>query len=449
MDDLLVKFLKKNNINYNDKFVIAVSTGVDSTVLLDLFLNNKLIANDNIIIAHVNHHKRLQSEDEEKYILDFTKRNNLKCYIKDLYFDNEKENFQSVARKKRYEFFNEVMKLENAKYLVLAHHADDLIETILMRIMRGSSLTGYAGINECYDVDGVDDLKYTIIRPLISISKDEIYKYASLNNIKYFEDESNNTNDYQRNKIRHDIIPLLKKEYPNVLDKFYEYSNVLFNASSEIDKIRDNFINDKVTRNNEYFKFSIDEFNKLSDYLKEEVVFELLKPYMLSKANIEEILKVINANKSNYSHNYDDKFELVISYNEVYVYYQPIDKLDINITVDKVGEYRVNDKMKICVSEASSNVFTNKNELWYNYNDLPLTIRSRMPGDKIFINQNYKKVKDVLIDMKVPIKKRDSLLLGVDKDGEVLIIFGIRKSDNLKKYKCNNLCISLKEDKDE
>lgn len=442
MVDLLKSFFQKNNIDYNNqKFVIAVSTGVDSTVLLDLFL--KQVNKDNIIICHVNHHKRLQSEDEALYINDFAIKNNIKIYTRDLYFDDEKENFQSLARSKRYDFFKEVMEIENANYLVLAHHADDLMETILMRIARGSSLTGYSGINECYQLNNG---RY-VIRPLLTISKVDIYKYAKNNNLKYYEDESNNSNDYTRNKIRHDIIPLLKDEYPNILDKFYEYSQVLIKASEEINHLRDTFINTKVKKTNNKLSFNRKDFNSLSDYLKEEVVFELLKPFMLSKGNINEILKVINNTTGNYNHIYN-KFELIIEYDLIIFNFNIEKNKEINkeIVIDDLGLYQYNDNLKLIVSSGHSNLFTNKYELWYNYTDLPIVIRNRKPGDKIFINGYYKKIKDVLIDLKVPQRKRDELLLAVDKDGEVLIIFGIRKSDKLMNIKTNDICIFLKEE---
>ena len=444
MVDLLNLFFNKNQINTNEKFVLAVSTGVDSTVLLDLFIKSNKVNNSNIIICHVNHHKRSQSEVEASFIKEYAKENSLKLYIKDLYFDELKDNFQSIARNKRYEFFKEVMDKEDAKYLVLAHHLDDLFETILLRIERGSSLNGYGGINECYEIE---KSRY-VIRPLITLSKDDIYKYAKDNKLKYFEDESNASNDYTRNKIRHDIIPVFKQSFPNILDKVYEYSLVLLNASSEVNRVRDEYIKKNVIKKEKEIILSKESLNTLSSYLKEEIIFELLKPFMLSKGNIEEIIKIIDTTKGSYQNIISAKFKLVIEYDKV-VFDFNLDKGDGDtfkeLVINDLGEYKLNDKLKVIVSQGSSNSFTNKSELWYNYDSLPIVIRSRIPGDRIYINGNYKKVKEVLIDAKIPSSKRDSLLLGV-KDDEVLIIFGVRKSDILKNIRTNNICISMKEE---
>ena len=126
----------------NQTIVLAVSTGIDSMVLLDLVQKLK---NVKIIVCHVNHHRRLQSDEEQQFITEYCQKNNIKCYVEELYFE-ETKNFQEVARIKRYQFFEKIIKLENAKYLLTAHHATDNLETILIRLIKSSSHKGYAGI---------------------------------------------------------------------------------------------------------------------------------------------------------------------------------------------------------------------------------------------------------------------------------------------------------------
>ena len=125
-----------NNILTEQKVLIACSTGIDSTVLLDLCLKTNSI--DKMVVAHVNHQKRKESDIEEAYIKEYCEKNNIICYTLKLPKESV-GNFQEWARNKRYNFFYEIMEKENLNYLLTAHHADDNLETILMRFIKGSS----------------------------------------------------------------------------------------------------------------------------------------------------------------------------------------------------------------------------------------------------------------------------------------------------------------------
>ena len=160
----------------NKKVLIAVSTGVDSMVLLDLAM--KTLKKENIGIAHVNHKKRLESENEEKFIIDFAKQNDIPIYVHHLEQSND-ENFQSYARNARYEFFNDLSLKYNYEYVLLAHHADDNLETIIMRFLKSSSLKGYSGIEKETTYKNIK-----VYRPLLEISKEFILSYAKKNKIK-------------------------------------------------------------------------------------------------------------------------------------------------------------------------------------------------------------------------------------------------------------------------
>lgn len=443
----LINFFCDNKLNYRNKtFVLAVSTGIDSSVLMDLFLkaNANYNCEFNIIICHVNHHKREQSDEEEEYIKTICKNLNIKLYVKDLYFEDV-SNFQKNARDLRYEFFDEVLSKENGDYLALAHHGDDNVETVLMRIMRGSSLAGYSGIS------AVSTRKsYKIIRPLLDYSKDDIINYQNLHKIKYYEDCSNSQNDYTRNRIRHEIVPIIKKESFDIISKINEFSKVLKCASNVINIVRDEFIDRNVKKNNSQIIINKSKYLELDDYLKEEVLFELVKKDSLSKANIEELIKIIKSNKSNYIIYFKNIFDFMIEYDKIVIDYnheEDIDK-DLEIVINNIGTYEINDKLTLIVSEKCNNSLTNKEEIWYNSNDFPIIVRSRKPGDKIDLGFGVKKVKDILINKKIPLKKRNNILIldkanNVDKD--VLAILNICKSNKLKNIKNTNIVIKLLE----
>ena len=168
--DKTLKYLQ-NLLKPNDIVVVATSTGPDSMFLLYQLLKFKEKYNLQIIVAHVNHHLRDQSDEEEKFIKQFSKENNLICECLQIK-KYSKDNFHNEARNKRYEFFYQLVQKYHAHYLMTAHHGDDLIETILMRLTRGSSLNGYAGIKQ---MTPMGDFK--IIRPLLYMTKEEITNY--------------------------------------------------------------------------------------------------------------------------------------------------------------------------------------------------------------------------------------------------------------------------------
>ena len=174
----------------NKTIVVAVSTGVDSMVLLNLLEKLKDVK---IVVAHVNHHQRLQSNEEQIYIKDYCENKNILCFVKELNFETH-QNFQSEARKLRYEFFKEVLDKTDSSYLLTAHHANDDLETILMRLIKSTSYKGYAGIEQETSFNNK-----LIYRPLLSIPKEDIYEYdpephISVGNNKIFVIESDEFN---------------------------------------------------------------------------------------------------------------------------------------------------------------------------------------------------------------------------------------------------------------
>ncbi|MFA7010560.1 MAG: tRNA lysidine(34) synthetase TilS, partial [Bacilli bacterium] len=332
MEQMITTFLKENNINLNGKkIVLAVSTGIDSMVMLHAFMQLATQLKFVIVVAHVNHHKRVQSQLEEGFIKKYCRDNGLTCYIKKLDFSDVSENFQAEARKRRYKFFQEVLEKEDAPYLVLAHHGNDVLETIMMRLLRGSSLSGYAGMKAILPF-----YNHIIIRPFLKALKEDIEKYQQQNGIIYYEDQSNEEDLYTRNRLRKEIIPALMKEEKNVHLKFLEFSQILNDASVEINKIRDEFIYKKANLEVDGLSFDLTDFKELSLYMQTEVLYELLKNYNLGKANIVELLKLINTSKANVEVLYKKDLTFVKEYNKIYFYFKKLTSKSIYIVIDEL-----------------------------------------------------------------------------------------------------------------
>ena len=218
-------------IKYGDVIVVAVSGGPDSMALLHLLIRLKKALDIEVICASVNHNTgRIGQKEEQENVKKYCKNNSITfegLTIED-YGD---DNFHNEAHAKRYNYFKELVKKYNAQYLFTAHHGDDLMETILMRIVRGSTLKGYSGFSSLVEMDG-----YKIVRPLIHVTKEEIIEYNKKNKVPYDIDSSNEKDVYTRNRFRKYIVPEFKKEDKNVHNKFYKFSKTLLEYNDYIDK---------------------------------------------------------------------------------------------------------------------------------------------------------------------------------------------------------------------
>lgn len=191
-----------------DLYFVAVSGGVDSMLLLDLMFEEKLP----IQVLHVNYHLRgEESEQDELLVRNYCESNRIPITVESIYLKENLEinggNLQNEARKVRYDFFQqELNKVSNSK-LVLAHHLNDQLETFFLQLLRNSGLAGLSGMSQA---------KNKLLRPLLNFKKEEIYLLAIERKINWREDKSNSKNDYSRNRLRNEIIPLLGSEIPSL-----------------------------------------------------------------------------------------------------------------------------------------------------------------------------------------------------------------------------------------
>lgn len=406
--------------NFNDNYVvIGVSAGPDSMCLLDL-LQKKT---NKIVVCHINHNIREQSIIEEEYLKNYCKEHNL-IFEKMLIEEYKENNFENEARKRRYAFYEEILKKYNTKYLLLAHHGDDLVETVLMKIMRGSNIEGYAGIKK---ISNVKD--YQIIRPLLPFTKKDLEEYNKKHNITYYFDSTNKDTNYTRNRYRKNILPVLKKENKDVHLKFLKYSETLNEYNEYIDYLINKNI-DKIYKNN---TINLTELNKLDKFLIKNTLYYILNDIYSNKSNIvtekhiNSIISIINNNRPNIMVNLPHEKILVKEY----------DKLIIKDKIEKKENYKIefNDKYiinnliieKIKETEDDSNKICRLNSKEIAF---PLYIRNRKDGDFIILKgSNYrKKIKEIFIENKIPSSNRNNYPILVDSNDNILWIPNIKKS---------------------
>ncbi len=408
----------------NDKIVVGVSGGPDSMALLYILNEFKKKMGLKLICAHVNHNVRKESDNEEKYVKSYCEENNIIFESVKIKFWGD-DNFENEARSKRYNFFEELIESYNAKYLMTAHHADDLIETILMRIVRGSTLKGYSGFSRI-----VDKNNYKIIRPLITLTKDEIIEFNKLNNIKYFIDSSNNEDYHTRNRYRHVILPFLKKENPNVHKKFIKFSETLLENSEFIDREANKVFN-RVFQDGVLF---IDKFIELDKVIQTKIIYSILEKIygddllIVNDAHVELIFNLIKSNKSNSIVHLPNNVIIIKAYNELSFSYDEEQYDEYEMEIDKVVNLP-NGKIieSVNYSNDTSNFTTRINSKEVK---LPLYVRNRRDGDKMEVKglNGSKKLSEIFINEKIKSVDRDSWPVVLDSENTIIWIPGLKKS---------------------
>ena len=416
-------------LNDNDTVVIGVSGGPDSMALLSLILHlNKKVK---VICAHINHNVRKESYDEAIMVENYCNANNVifKQLLIDSYDDG---NFESQAREKRYSFYESLIKENCAKYLLTAHHGDDLMETMLMRIVRGSTLKGYSAFSEYEKRDN-----YILLRPLIHNTKDEILKYVIENDIPYAIDVSNNDESYTRNRYRKNILPLLKKEKLNVHDKFYEFSKVLKETDEFIKLETDNKMSECFIKG----KLDLNYFNNYPIILKREILRKILSDiYKNDIKNItnKHIDQILELNKANSSLDLPKGLKVHKTYD--YITFDT-HKSKENYMFEIVGIVDLPNGRRLKVSTSVNDTSNNVIRLSKKDVAFPLYVRNRKEGDKILLKglNHHKKIKDILIDEKIPRHERDNIPVVEDKNGVIVWIPGLKKSkfDKEKNENCD------------
>ena len=403
-----------SNILKEKRVLLACSTGVDSTVLLDLLLQIKGIKE--VVIAHVNHQKRTESVTEEAYIKDYCLKNNLRCFTLKLPIE-QKGNFQEWARNQRYQFFKDIIKEENCDILLTAHHADDNLETILMRFIKGSSLKGYAGIPKITNEDN-----YNIYRPLLSISKKEIVAYAKEKNIKYFEDASNSEDDYTRNRIRKYLVPVMLQENPSLYNAVNNYSNTLFESSKMLEEQIKKFIKNEVVYDNNIISIKIESLLKETIFFQTELLFSILKKYELSTTCINEIIKKINASKTKIVSDINNHLVFIKEYGNI-IFVSKEDLPDeFFLEIKEYGTYTLPFNKTLLVDKNKCYLQGENKALWYNIPELPIIVRTRKDGDTLHFSGGTKTISNYLTDKKMSHIDRMKILLICDKDNQPMYI---------------------------
>lgn len=408
----------------NDTIVVGLSGGPDSMCLLNILLS--LNKNIKIVCAHINHNIREESKEELLFIEEYCKNKNLTLETTTFEKKSSTQDYNELElREKRYAFFGKIINKYKGKYLFTAHHGDDLVETVLMRMTRGSNLKGYTG----FQVETKKD-NYKVIKPLIFMTKDDINLYNEENNIPYVTDKTNEEDNYTRNRYRHNILPFLKGENKNIHLKYLKFSRELQKYFNYVDKV----VNKEIDKRYHKKRLDIKEFSRLDKLIQEKIIEYILDDnyidnlYLVNDKHTNMILNIIDNPKPNIEINLPDNLKVTKEYDSLTISRSKKSNTDYKIPITEETILPNGKKISIIKdTDKNSNDYIklNRKEI-----TLPLYVRNRNTGDKIHIkNMNYpKKVKEIFINSKLSKDERDTQPIVVDSKGKIIWLPGLKKS---------------------
>lgn len=423
------KYVERHELfSHEDKILLTVSGGVDSMVMLSIFVR----LGYKVEVAHCNFGLRGEESDEDTaMVIRECERLGIVCHTKR--FDTEGEmartgdSMEMTARRLRYEWFYELCQTEGCTVIAVAHHANDSIETFFINLLRGTGLRGLTGINRQYG---------RVVRPLLYATRKDILEYAVQNHIPYREDSSNRSTKYLRNKIRLGLLPLLQEINPKftalMRGNLYRLNDAQIFIDAAIDNIRE------VALHSENGIDTIEVGAIDAMYPRDFVIYELLNSSYGFKGDVvEELNKALKRGVTDrrfYSRDYvayldrgnilvapiedEDDCEVIIERDEMrsycgnsVLYYEHTD-------IDNVNEYRL----------PSDIALIDESKLQY-----PLRLRRWREGDTFipFGMAGRKKVGDYLTDQKVPIVERKRQFVLVSGE-EIVWVVGRRTDDRFR-----------------
>ena len=473
LEEKIFQTIKKfDMLSFNDRVLIGVSGGPDSVTLLNVLLSLKKRYNLSFFIAHLDHMLRGEESDEDaNFVKNLAKELGLPCEVKscNLIEIAQKEHLtlEEAARKFRYKFYLETTKKFKANKIALGHNADDQVETILMRFLRGTGLEGLMGI---------PPVRGKIIRPLIECSREEIEEYCKENKIEYRVDSSNKEVVYFRNKIRLELLPLLSQGYnKNIKDITLRLRNIISEVSAYLKQETELLFKEVARRENpETVIIDLKKFTSLPLVLKRRIIrksIEVVKGnlYSISFRHNNEILKLTEHQLGEKEIYLPDNLMAKKIYGKIIIYKKRVSKdqteripipweYDILIpgkTEIKSLGLKVEIKKLDFANIKSSLYFTRKKSKgefleFIDYNEVkpPIKLRNRRSGDKFYPlkMKGLKKVKDFFIDNKIPKSHRDLIPILVDNKDQIIWIIGMRLDDRVKINSDTKkvLCIKIK-----
>lgn len=424
------------------KILIAVSGGPDSLALLHYLYGIKTTKNLDIVVGHVDHMFRgEQSYEDLQFVKQYCQKLNVKFEYERIdvtnYMKKTGQSSQVASRNCRYAFFAKVMANNGLDTLALGHHGDDQVETILMRLTRGSAGEARAGIPITRDFNGGK-----IIRPLLCVSKTEIEDYCSKHNLQPRYDYSNESDYYFRNRLRKEVLPALKRENNAVHEHFQRFSEDIIEDERLLMKLASENLAEVIEQQSEK-KVIINRKNLLKNAKSlQRRMIQLILNYLyedqvasLSATHVEQVSSLLENPHPSGTLHFPHGLYVIRSYNECIFQFDYPEKQAFYIEINEPGTVLLPTGEKVSMSfckhianlpnKAENTLIVRKCDV-----KLPLIIRTRQPGDRIvpFGMTGSKKTKEIFIEEKIPLANRDEWPVITDQTGTILWLPRLKKS---------------------
>ncbi|WP_286182669.1 tRNA lysidine(34) synthetase TilS [Bacillus sp. ISL-55] len=436
-------FLERHGFQLNNMSIaVGVSGGPDSLALLH-FLSEQRERNFlKIVAVHVDHMFRGdESYQDALFVQDFCEKRDIPFEMKRIdvpaYMRETGLSSQQAARACRYSFFEQVMEKHQLQYLALGHHGDDQVETVLMRLTRGSSGKARAGMPFSRKFG-----PFAIFRPFLCLTKEELNEYCSTNSLKPRIDPSNEKAYYSRNRFRKSVLPFLKEENPAVHEHFQRFSEEMQMDEEYLLELTSEELNKVMKKEDNRITISISSFQEMPMPLQRRGIKLILnylyndRPASLSAIHIEKVFSIIRNPHPSGTLDFPSGLRIIRSYGNCHFELNPPERQSYRLELSGPDQLRLPNGGVIDAQllngaqemEIPNDCFIVDLE----QTGTPLIIRTRQNGDRISLKgmTGSKKVKDIFIDMKIPLAKRDEWPIVTDREGRILWLPGLKKSNH-------------------
>lgn len=398
--ETFLSYCKENNLlDKGNQCVLAVSGGVDSMVMADLFIR----AGIPVIIAHINHNLRQNDSDKDALLVQsFCKAHGIQFEVLTIPKGSlPKSNLQEEARNIRYQFLESIRLKYNCDLIATAHHNDDMVETFFINLLRGSGLKGLSSIQ---------NRNNHIIRPLLFTGKTCIIEYATLHHVPFREDYTNDEDTYLRNRIRHHLIPLLNEISDVATTKITDSIRHLTDSNQLLDELSHHYESTFTAIEGKNLTIHLDKILHLKGH--KTLLYSILNPLGFNESQIQQIISTSGTGAKTLAG------EQILWRNRDQLIVQPkVDKTNIEINLTSLPVFLKINSGRLCFElTALMPDHNEKTTLYLDYEKIGqhAIVRKWKDGDRIAtfgLKGKHQKVKDLLTNLKVPSHEKSDVLV--------------------------------------
>lgn len=418
--------LQRNGWTDSSKpFLLAASGGMDSMVMANLFLKNKLV----FAVAHCNFQLRGEDADkDEQLVRDWCTTHSIPFFVNHFDTDNIakewKKGIQETARKLRYDWFQQLCRHEDFAYIATAHHANDTVETLLIHLFKGTGING---------LQGIPVQNGNIIRPLLPATRKMIAEYAEVNKVPYHEDASNASDKYLRNAVRHQIIPKIEDYFPDANAKMYDSIQRFTEAGMLYREAVEKKIKNLSEVRGKDIYIPVRKLEKTTPL--HTVCYELFKPYGFFKEQLQQLIGLMHADSGKYLVSATHKIikdrdflivtELVPQETDLLL----IESIPSKISVPGCDFLFSGISAPDVISTSVDIALIDRSKI-----TLPLIFRKWRQGDYFYplgMNRKKKKLGRFFIDQKIPVHQKETIWV-LECNKKIVWIAGLRLDDRFK-----------------